>query len=312
MKQKIKIPLTVPKNKEKEYIKNFNTATRKSGNMMLFAGDQKVEHLNNDFVGKKIPAEVADPEHYFKIANEAKIGCFATQIGLISKYARDYPKIPYIVKLNSKTNLLEEKYQDPFSNRWLPIEMIINFKKQSKLNIIGVGYTVYIGSKFESSMFGQAARIVHKAHKAGLLCVIWMYPKGVAINNKKEQEDIHLFAGGAGIALALGADFVKTKYPNNLKNRKKIAENFKEVTTASGRTGVLCSGGSKRGTKQFLQTLHDQIHISKVRGNATARNIYQRKLDEAIRMANAISSISMYNYSVDDAYKIFKGELELK
>lgn len=312
MQQKIKIPLSVPKNKQREYLKNFNLATQNSNNLMLFAGDQKVEHLNDDFVGGKLPPEVADPEHYFKIASKAKIGVFASQIGLISKYGMDYPKIPYIIKANSKTNIVQEKQQEPFSNQWLSMKNILDFKKQSKLNIVGVGYTIYLGSEFEATMLQQAAKLIYKAHQNGMIAIIWMYPKGKAITKKDQDNNIHLFAGGAGVALALDADFVKIKFPKEFKNTKKIFEDFQEIVVAGGKTGVICSGGTKKGPKHFLQTLYNQIHISKTRGNATARNIYQRELKESIRMANAISAISIYNYSVDDAYKIFKGEKKLK
>jgi len=308
---KIHIPLTVPKAKEKEYLKNFTTATRGTGKLMMFAGDQKVEHLNNDFYGKGIPAEVADPEHYFRIAKEAQIGVFATQLGLLAKYGRDYPQIPYLVKLNSKTNLLTEKYKDPVSERWLPVNDIVDFKKQSGLNIVGVGYTIYIGSWYEAEMFGQAARIVQEAHRQGLITVIWMYPRGKAVADK-DEDNIHLIAGGAGVALCLGADFVKVNYPYNLAHCQKVANDFKEVVNAAGRTKVICIGGTKKHEKQFLKCLYDQIHVSGTEGNAIGRNIYQRELAEAIRMANAVSAVSLYDYSPEDAYEVFLGNKELK
>ncbi len=308
----IKVPLTVPPGKKKQYLKNFRTVTRGSGRMMMFAGDQKVEHLNNDFVGKNIPTEVADPEHYFKIASKAHIGVFATQVGMISKYGQDYPHIPYLIKINSKTNLMTEKYQDPFSNRWLKMNSIKEFKKQSGLNIVGVGYTVYLGSSFEADMFGQAARIIYKAHKEGMITVIWMYPRGKAIKDKDEKNNIHLLAGAAGVGLTLGADFVKINYPYDLKNKKRTAEKFQEVVTAAGRSRIICVGGRKKSPKKYLQSLHNQINISGTRGNATGRNIYQKPLDEAIRMTNAISAVSLYDYNAKEAYKIYTGEKKLK
>lgn len=308
----IKVPFTVPKNKQKEYIKNYNLATKGTGRMMMFAGDQKVEHLNDDFVGKKIPAEAADPEHYFRIASQAHIGVFATQIGMLSHYGRDYPNIPYLVKINSKTNLMTERFQDPFSNRWLPMKLINEFKEQSGLNIVGVGYTVYIGSSYEADMFGQAARIIYKAHQQGLITVIWMYPRGKAVRDKDEKNNTHLLAGGAGVGLTLGADFVKIHYPYNPKHDKEVAKKFQEVVTAAGRTKVICVGGSKKAPRTYLQSLYNQINIAGAKGNATGRNIYQRPLDEGIRMANAISAVSLYDYPVNEAYKIFTGEKELK
>ena len=310
--KKINIPLTVPKNQEKEYQKNYEIATRGTGKMMMFAGDQKVEHLNRDFVGKDIPAEVADPEHYFRIANKSHIGVFATQFGMIAKYGPDYPDIPYLLKINSKTNIMTEKFQDPFSNRWLKMNSVAEFKKQSRLNIVGVGYTVYIGSAFEADMFGQAARLIYKAHKEGLITVIWIYPRGKAVRSKDEKENTHLLAGGAGVGLTLGADFVKINYPYNKNKRKQMAESFQEVTTAAGRSKVICVGGPKKDPKDYLQMLHDQIHIAGAMGNATGRNIYQRKLQDSINMADAISAVSLYDHSVEDAYKICQGKKKLK
>ena len=73
---------------------------------MLFAGDQKIEHLNKDFYGKGIAKEDNNPEHLFRIASKATIGGFAAQYGMITHYGRDYKNINYIVKLNSKTNLV--------------------------------------------------------------------------------------------------------------------------------------------------------------------------------------------------------------
>ncbi|HMB66153.1 MAG TPA: aldolase, partial [Patescibacteria group bacterium] len=262
----IKVPLTVPRHKQREYLKNYETVTRGTGRMMMFAGDQKVEHLNNDFVGKKIPEEVADPEHYFRIASQAHIGVFATQVGLMAKYGRDYPNIPYLIKINSKTNLMTERFQDPFSNRWLPMQLIDEFRQQSGLNVVGVGYTVYIGSAYEADMFGQAARIIYKAHQQGLISVIWMYPRGKAVKDRDEKNDIHLLAGGAGVGLTLGADFVKIHYPYNPKHDKDVAEQFQEVVTAAGRTKVICVGGSKKAPKTYLQSLHNQINIAGARG----------------------------------------------
>jgi len=306
-KTKINIPLSVPRNKEIEYKNNWKKATWGTGNLMMFAGDQKVEHLNDDFVGKGIPKEVADPEHYFRIANKAKIGVFATQLGLLSKYGRDYPNINYLVKVNSKANILKKTTRDPFSGIWIQLKEILEFKKQSKANIVGVGYTVYLGSWYESEMFKEAAHLICEAHKAGLIVVIWMYPRGVSVINEK---DVHLIAGAAGVATCLGADFVKLNYPNG--DKAKSAEKFKEVVNAAGdRTGVICVGGSKKDPRKFLKSIYDQKHISKTRGVAIGRNIYQNTLEDSIRMANAISSIAIFDYSLDDAFKILKDEKEL-
>lgn len=305
---KIHIPLSVPKNKKGVYVKNFKTATRNTGRFLMLAADQKVEHLNDDFIGRGIPEEVSNPENYFKIAAQSQMGVLATQMGLLAKYGENYKKIPYMIKVNSKTNLIKKEFKDPFANCWIKFEDILKFKKQSGLNIVGVGYTVYIGSWYESEMFRQAASLIYEAHQEGMLAVIWMYPRGKAVKN---ENDIHLIAGGAGVAVCLGADFVKVNYPYEGSTRK-TAEDFREVVTAAGRTGVICVGGEKQETKRFLQNVYFQTHLAGTRGNAVGRNIYQRPLEEAVRMANAIAAIALYNCPVREAYNIFLGKKELK
>ncbi len=76
--------MDVPKAVRKTYTTNYLTITRNSGRLMLFAGDQKVEHLNGDFYGEGIHPDDNDPEHLFRVAGRAKIGVFATQLGLIA------------------------------------------------------------------------------------------------------------------------------------------------------------------------------------------------------------------------------------
>ena len=233
---------------------------------MLFAGDQKVEHLNDDFYGEGVPEDDADPEHLFRIASKAKIGVFATQLGLIARYGMDYRDVPYLVKVNSKTNLVETSQADPFSNLWYDIDQVVEFKENSGLNILGVGYTIYLGSEFEAEMLVQAAQIIYDAHQHGMLSVLWIYPRGTAV---KDEKDPHLIAGATGVGACLGTDFVKVNYPK--KEGAKSAEIFKEAIKAAGRTRVVCAGGTSDEGEAFLKKLYDQIHISGATGKCNRK-----------------------------------------
>ena len=86
------------------------------------------------------------------------------------------------------------------------------------------------------------------------------------------------------------------------------AEALKVATMASGRTGLVCAGGSTVDAETFLTQLYDQIHTGGAVGNATGRNIHQRSLDEAVRLTKAISAITLADYSVADALAVFNGE----
>ncbi|WP_221068920.1 beta/alpha barrel domain-containing protein [Methanosarcina mazei] len=297
------VPLDVPKTKREIYLKNYMEITRESGKLMLFAGDQKVEHLNDDFYGEGIPEDDANPEHFFEIASKAKIGVFATQLGLIARYGMDYRNVPYLVKINSKTNLVKTSQADPYSNLWYDVGQIVRFKENSGFNILGVGYTLYLGSEFEAEMLVQAAQVVYDAHQHGLVTVLWIYPRGKAV---KDEKNPHLIAGATGVGVCLGTDFVKVLYPE--KEGADSAEVFKEAIKAAGRTKVVCAGGSRDEVDDFLRKLHNQIHISGAMGSATGRNIHQKPLDEAVRMCNAIYAVTIEDATVEEALKIYKGE----
>ena len=299
----IVIPLDVPESAKAAYLDNYLTITQDSGHLMLFAGDQKVEHMNDDFYGEGIAEDDADPEHLFRIADESRIGVFETQIGLINRYAMDYPDVPYLVKLNSKTHLVKTAQKDPLSQQLYTVDQILDIRERTGLVIAAIGYTIYLGSDYEAQMLTEAAQLIYDAHQAGLVTVLWIYPRGTAV---KDEKDPHLIAGAAGVAATLGSDFVKVNAPK--KDGVSSPDQLIEATKAAGRTKVVCAGGSSTSPEGFLQQLYDQIHTGGCAGNATGRNIHQKPLDEAVRMCNAISAITVDGASVEEAVRIYHGE----
>lgn len=302
-RDQVKVPADVSADARETYIDNYMAATRGTGRLMLFACDQKVEHLNGDFYGEGIDPTDLDPEHLFKIASEGVCGVCAGQRGLVARYAADYPEVNYLVKMNSKTNLVKTAQDDPYSPQLHDLEAVLDMRANG-VNVVGLGYTIYLGSEYESTMLAEAGQLIAEAHAAGLLVVLWIYPRGKAVADEKAPA---LIAGAAGVALCLGADFVKVN-PPKATDEATSAENLAVASAAAGRTGLVCAGGSTVDAETFLTQLHDQIHIGHACGNATGRNIHQRSLDEAVRLTKAISAITLADYSVADALAVFKGE----
>lgn len=307
-RDQVRVPVDVPAEARETYIDNYLKATRDTGRLMLFACDQKIEHLNDDFYGDGIAIEDAEPEHLFRIGSQGVCGVLAGQRGLIAQYAADYPGINYLVKMNSKTHLVKTsqdpaKHQDdPYSPQLYSLEAVLAMRENG-VNVVGIGYTIYLGSEYESQMMTEAGELIAEAHNNGLIVVLWMYPRGKAVANEK---DAHLIAGAAGTALCLGADFVKVNPPKG-DDAASSAEKLKEASLASGRTGLVCAGGSTVDAKTFLTQLWEQIHVGGAVGNATGRNIHQRELDEAVRLTKAISAITLADYDADRALAVFEG-----
>ena len=300
-RDQVKVPADVLADVRETYVDNYMKATRGTGRLMLFACDQKVEHLNKDFYGEGIDVADAEPEHLFKIGDQGVCGVLAGQRGLIAQYAADYPNINYLVKMNSKTNLVKTAQEDPYSPQLYDLEAVLAMRDNG-VNIVGLGYTIYLGSEFEAQMVEEAGQLIADAHAYGLLVVLWIYPRGKAVTNEKAAD---LIAGAAGVAACLGADFVKVNPPK--EEGKKSAELLKQASKAAGRTGLVCAGGSTVDAETFLTQLWEQIHVGGAAGNATGRNIHQRSLDEAVRLTRAISAVTFSDYDPQEALDVFKG-----
>ncbi len=301
----VRVPVDVAPDSRDVYIDNYLKATRGTGRLMLFACDQKIEHLNKDFYGEGIDISDGDPEHLFQIADQGVIGVMAAQRGLVAQYAADYPNINYLVKMNSKTNLVKTAQEDPYSPQLVDIDAVLAMR-DAGVNIVGLGYTIYLGSEYEATMMAEAGNLIAQAHAEGLLVVLWIYPRGKAVTAEKDPD---LIAGAAGTALCLGADFVKVNPPKPEGDDKRTpAEALAVASRAAGRTGLVCAGGSTVAADKFLSQLYDQIHIGGADGNATGRNIHQRSLDEAVRLTKAISSITLADYTAEQALDIFNGK----
>ncbi len=292
------IPADVPRNKKEEFLSNYKKITHNSDHLFLFSCDQKIEHLHDDFDPEFMAtsAESSDPEHLFKIAQQGRIGAMATQLELIARYGAAYNTVPYIAKLNSKTNLISPELKDPQSAELWTVDDVIQVKKTSHLLLCGIGVTIYPGSIYEDAMMKFAAQMIIQAHRHGLIAIVWMYPRGKAITN---EDDAHLIAGVAGMANTLGADFVKIKSPK--VSAPKMAPALQKIVTAAGNTKVIVSGGKQVNPEEFLRTLYAQLHEGNVAGTAVGRNIFQHNLAQAVQLTKAIAALVYDNASLHEA-----------
>lgn len=276
---KLIIPATVPPNKHTIYQDNYQTITKHTGKLLLFAADQKMEHLNADFFGPGLPPEINNPEHVFAIAAHAPIGVFATHLGLISRYGSQYKTVNYLAKLNGKTNL---QPGEPYSQQLWTVQDALDVAHNADLKLRAVGYTVYVGSEYEHTMLHEAATIVKQAHQNGLIAILWMYPRGAKVIN---QYDANIIAGAAGLGASLGADFVKINQPES------GPANLVQAVHAAGNTKVIVSGGASIGTDAYFKLAQQQLELGHVAGLAVGRNIFQHRFDDAVALAYRLSQL---------------------
>lgn len=301
-KNKLKIPCylaDLPKSMAEKFCDNMHAITRDTGRLFLFAADQKIEHLNDDFYGNGIDRQANDPEHIFKIARDGSIGALAVHAGLLARYGTLYKNIDYIVKLNGKTNLGAPKH-DPMSALLWDVDDVLTMAEEHDLKIRGVGVTIYLGSEYEPRMLAQAAQVVMRAHMQGLVALLWIYPRASHLKNAYTPEHI---AGAAGLGNTLGADFVKihTAYAQaTLSSVEALAI----ATEAAGNTGVIVAGGNCVPIKDLLKNIHEQITQGGTAGCAIGRNLIQRSYEESVALSKAIAALVYDNATYQKALAI--------
>ena len=84
---------------------------------------------------------------------------------------RTIPNINYLVKMNSKTNIVGTKQADPYSPMLSDLEAVLDMR-DAGVNVVGLGYTIYLGSEFEAQMVAEAGQLIAEAHANGLLVVL--------------------------------------------------------------------------------------------------------------------------------------------
>lgn len=224
----------------------------KQGKAIFLAYDQGLEHGPTDFNDKNV-----DPKYIIDIAKKGKLNALIFQKGIVEKYKKEIKKskIPLILKLNGKTKI---RKGEPFS------PLICTVDEAIDLGADAVGYTIYIGSKYESKMFEEFEKIEQEAHAKSLPVVAWIYPRGKSVKNDTSRE---MISYAARIGLELGADIVKIKYGGNPRD-------LKWAVKSAGKTKVMIAGGTKKSEIDFLSQIKDIMKTGAI-GMAIGRNIWQ-------------------------------------
>ena len=128
----------------------------KDGKSMLLAYDQGLEHgPSKDFDGRNV-----DPAYIMDTAAKGKFNGVIFQKGVAERFYDG--RVPLIVKVNGKTSLPRG---EPISRQVCCVE------QAASLGAKGVGYTIYLGSQYESKMLAEFGRIQEQAHGRGIAAI---------------------------------------------------------------------------------------------------------------------------------------------
>lgn len=282
------IPRDVPVAKQHDFIERFSLLTKGTERVLIFAGDQILEHLSG-----------VSPDRYFTLSKTQQAGALATHYGIIVRYAQDASfdssqKIPLIIKMNGKTNL-KASDQDPESMQLILWQAVVELIQNAPLTIAGVGYTIYLGSTHEAAMLTEAATLCFEAHQNGIPFIAWVYPRASHITHLTAS----MLAGAAGVATSLGADIAKLSLP---AQHEFNFDDFKKIRQAAGNTKLIYAGGSVETPERILAQMHYLLSNNFCDGFAVGRNIINRPDHEQQKIIQALADLIYKNAPLENVY----------
>ena len=106
--------------------------------------------------------------------------------------------------MNSKTNLVKIPIGPiPIPPQLYELDAVLAMR-EAGVNIVGVGYTIYLGSEYESTMMAEAGELIAEAHANGLITVLWIYPAARPSKTKSAETIAGAVAGVPGLRLREG------------------------------------------------------------------------------------------------------------
>lgn len=267
-----------------------------TGKLVILPVDQGYEHGPARSFGPN-PAAY-DPHYLFDLALDAGLSAYAAPLGPLEQGSETFAgQLPLILKLNSANSLAGSAQQDQ--------AVTATVKDALRLGCVGVGFTMYPGSEACYDQMEELREIIREARAAGLIAVVWSYPRGGRVS-KDGETALDIVAYAAHMAALMGAHIIKVKPPKSgidldaAKSAYQKAEIPMETlpqriahimqVAFNGKRLVVFSGGDAKGTEAVLDEIR-QIRDGGGHGSIIGRNSFQRPRADALALLDEVVKI---------------------
>ncbi|MFQ5422771.1 MAG: class I fructose-bisphosphate aldolase [Phycisphaerae bacterium] len=268
-----------------------------TGRMVILPVDQGWEHGPARSFG---PNDAGyDPHYHFKLGIEAGLNAYAAPLGFLEAGAADFAgEIPLILKANNHDSLADEP------DSWQALTASVG--DAQRLGCVGVGLTIYPGSAFRQEMYENVRMYAEEAKAAGLVVVVWSYPRGSSLS-KAGETAIDVAGYAAQIACQMGAHIIKVKLPTDHIEQEAarkvyekegipiatLTDRVRHVVQCAfnGRRVVIFSGGAKKDRDADVFAEIKAIRDGGGFGSIIGRNTFQRKRNDALKFLDEIIKI---------------------
>ena len=264
-----------------------------TGKLVILPVDQGFEHGPARSFAKN--PDGYDPFYHASLAVESGCNAYAAPLGFIEAVSREFAgEIPLILKVNNSDTLFSP--EAPCSALTSSVDDAL------RLGCVGIGFTIYPGSRMRKQMYEEIAEAAQAAKQAGLLVVIWSYARGEQIS-KAGETGVDVIAYSAQIAAQLGAHFIKVKPPTEHIEQdaakkvyqaqgipvSKLSDRTRHVVEScfNGKRVVIFSGGAAKDTPDVMAEVKELAQGGAF-GSIMGRNAFQRPKKEAIELLHAV------------------------
>jgi class I fructose-bisphosphate aldolase len=269
-----------------------------TGKLMILPIDQILEHgPGRAFEPNPI---MYDPLEQAQFAVDGGFNAFAAPLGSLERgfelLARH--NVPTILKVNSHNLMIpDEKNPRSSIHSWVGDAV--------RLGCEAVGFTLYPGTIHSNQIEQQAKELIADARKAGLITVLWIYPRGEGLIPGQERA-VDIIAYAVALGASLGAHIIKVKLPlegYGLESNKKLGiyDNLNTKTLKNriglvmkaaynGHRIVIHSGGDFTNA----ETLEEEVRAIReggAFGTIMGRNAFQRPNVEALDLVSDLQDI---------------------
>ncbi|MEM5831878.1 MAG: aldolase [Candidatus Aenigmatarchaeota archaeon] len=239
----------------------------KDGKALILAFDHAVEHGPQEYEGVDL-----SPQRIGKIAYEGKVDGLIVHIGVAKIVKKLYPKVPLIIKLTARNELLDSRIQLQ--------EIVTKVKEAKNVGAVGVAYTIYFGSDFENQMIRTFSEIKEEANKYKMPIFGFAYPRS---NKFKSKYDPIAVRYAARVGAEIGFDVVKTYYTGDKESFSKVVKDCF--------VPILVAGGPKiEEGREFIKIVEDVMSVGAA-GIAVGRNVWERNDEEALKILEDLRRI---------------------
>ncbi|MFZ1681468.1 MAG: class I fructose-bisphosphate aldolase [Rhizobiaceae bacterium] len=266
-----------------------------TGKLVILPVDQGFEHGPARSFAPNPPAY--DPHYLYRLAIDAGLSAYAAPIGPISQGADTFAgEVPLILKVNSSNSLAAGRPDQAVT---------ASVSDALRLGCVAIGFTIYPGSDACFDMMEELREMSKEAKAAGLMTVVWSYPRGGNVS-KAGESALDITAYAAHMAALMGATIIKVKPPKpgvDLEAAKATYEKAKipqetlsqrvaHVIQSSfnGKRVVVFSGGEAKGDDAILEEVRN-INGGGGFGSIMGRNAFQRSREDALKLLDKVVGI---------------------